>query len=59
MIEWPGRLEFRTEHPLYLWVASELVRRFTTVVAVRLELESTDHGLTREGWCGRFTSYKG
>ena len=46
----PGRLEFRTEHPLYLWVASELVRRFNHRCCSSIaELESTDHGLTREG----------
>jgi CRISPR/Cas system-associated endonuclease Cas1 len=24
----PGRLEYRTEHPLHSWLATELVRRF-------------------------------
>jgi uncharacterized protein YPO0396 len=46
----PGRLEFRTEHPLHLWVVSELVRRFNYRCCTGIaELESTDHGLTREG----------
>jgi uncharacterized protein YPO0396 len=46
----PGRLEFRTEHPLHLWVVTELVRRFNHRCCASIaELESTDHGLTREG----------
>lgn len=46
----PGRLEFRTEHPLCLWVATELVRRFNhRCSASVVDLEGTDHGLTREG----------
>jgi uncharacterized protein YPO0396 len=46
----PGRLEFRTEHPLHLWVATELVRRFNHRCCDSIsELESTDRGLTREG----------
>lgn len=46
----PGRLEFRTDHPLHLWVATELVRRFNHRCCTSIvELEGTDHGLTREG----------
>ena len=46
----PGRLEFRIEHPLHLWVASELVRRFNHRCCASIaELEGTDRGLTREG----------
>jgi uncharacterized protein YPO0396 len=46
----PGRLEFRTEHPLHLWVVSELVRRFNHRCCGSIaELESTDYGLTRAG----------
>jgi uncharacterized protein YPO0396 len=46
----PGRLEFRTEHPLHLWVVTELVRRFNHRCCESIvELESTDHGLTRAG----------
>jgi uncharacterized protein YPO0396 len=46
----PGRLEFRTEHPLHLWVVTELVRRFNHRCCASIaELESVDHGLTREG----------
>lgn len=46
----PGRLEFRTDHPLYLWVASELVRRFNHRCCGSIaELEGVDRGLTREG----------
>lgn len=46
----PGRLQFRTEHPLHLWVATELVRRFNHRCCTSIaELESTDRGLTREG----------
>lgn len=46
----PGRLEFRTDHPLHLWVANELVRRFNhRCCASIVELEGVDRGLTREG----------
>jgi uncharacterized protein YPO0396 len=46
----PGRLEFRTEHPLHLWVATELVRRFNHRCCASItELEGTDRGLTKEG----------
>ena len=46
----PGRLEFRTENPLHVWVAAELVRRFNHRCCASIaELESTDRGLTREG----------
>ena len=46
----PGRLEFRIDHPLHLWVASELVRRFNHRCCASIaELEATDRGLTREG----------
>jgi len=46
----PGRLEFRTEHPLHLWVAAELVRRFNHRCCDSIaELETVDFGLTREG----------
>lgn len=46
----PGRLEYRTEHPLHSWVANELVRRFNHRCCASIsELESTDRGLTREG----------
>lgn len=45
-----GRLEFRTEHPLHLWVASELVRRFNHRCCESVaELETVDFGITREG----------
>jgi uncharacterized protein YPO0396 len=46
----PGRLEFRTEHSLHFWVATELVRRFNHHCCTSIaELESSDRGLTREG----------
>lgn len=46
----PGRLEFRRDHPLHLWVAGELVRRFNHRCCASIsELEGTDWGLTREG----------
>jgi uncharacterized protein YPO0396 len=46
----PGRLEFRSEHPLHLWVANELVRRFNHRCCASIaELENADYGLTREG----------
>lgn len=46
----PGRLEFRTEHPLHFWVATELVRRFNHRCCASIaELEGSDRGLTREG----------
>lgn len=46
----PGRLAFRTEHPLHLWVASELVRRFNHLCCGSVaELESAQWGITREG----------
>jgi len=46
----PGRLEFRIDHPLHLWVANELVRRFNhRCCASIVELEGVDRGLTREG----------
>lgn len=46
----PGRLGFRTEHPLHFWVATELVRRFNHRCCTSIaELESIDRGLTREG----------
>lgn len=46
----PGRLEFRTEHSLHLWVANELVRRFNHRCCASIaELETIDYGLTREG----------
>jgi uncharacterized protein YPO0396 len=46
----PGRLDFRTDHPLHLWVASELVRRFNHRCCNSIaELEAIDRGLTREG----------
>lgn len=46
----PGRLEFRTEHPLHLWVVTELVRRFNHRCCGSIaELESSDRGLTRAG----------
>jgi len=46
----PGRIEFRTDHPLHLWVAGELVRRFNHRCCMSIgELEAVDRGLTREG----------
>ena len=46
----PGRLQFRTEHPLHLWVASELMRRFNHRCCTSIaDLEIADRGLTREG----------
>lgn len=46
----PGRLEFRTDHPLHLWVANELVRRYNHRCCASIaELEGADHGITREG----------
>lgn len=46
----PGRLAFRTDHALHLWVANELVRRFNHRCCSSIaELESADRGLTREG----------
>jgi uncharacterized protein YPO0396 len=46
----PGRLEFRTEHSLHLWVANELVRRFNHRCCSSIaEIENADYGLTREG----------
>jgi uncharacterized protein YPO0396 len=46
----PGRLEFRTDHPLHSWVANELVRRFNHRCCASIaELEMTDRGLTRQG----------
>jgi uncharacterized protein YPO0396 len=46
----PGRLEYRTDHPLHSWVANELVRRFNHRCCASIsELEATDRGLTREG----------
>jgi uncharacterized protein YPO0396 len=46
----PGRLGFRTDHPLHLWVVNELVRRFNHRCCESIiELESVDRGLTREG----------
>jgi len=46
----PGRLEFRTDHPLHSWVANELVRRFNHRCCASIgELEMADRGLTREG----------
>ncbi len=46
----PGRLEFKTEHPHHLWLATELVRRFNHRCCASIaELENTERGLTREG----------
>jgi uncharacterized protein YPO0396 len=46
----PGRLEFRTEHPLHSWVAIELVRRFDHHCCDSIaELETVNRGLTRQG----------
>jgi uncharacterized protein YPO0396 len=46
----PGRLEFRTEHALHLWVVNELVRSFNHRCCTSIaELEASDRGLTREG----------
>ncbi len=46
----PGRLEFRSDHPLHLWIAGELVRRFNHRCCESIaELETVDRGLTREG----------
>jgi uncharacterized protein YPO0396 len=46
----PGRLEYRTDHPLHSWVVNELVRRFNHRCCSSIsELEATDRGLTREG----------
>jgi uncharacterized protein YPO0396 len=46
----PGRLEYRTDHPLHSWVANELVRRFNHRCCSSIsELEAADRGLTREG----------
>jgi uncharacterized protein YPO0396 len=46
----PGRLEFKTDHPHHLWLAAELMRRFShRCCASVAELETTDKGLTREG----------
>jgi uncharacterized protein YPO0396 len=46
----PGRLDFRTDHPFHLWVATELVRRFNHRCCASIaELEGTDRGITREG----------
>ncbi len=46
----PGRLAFRTDHPLYLWVVSELVQRFNHRCCDSIaDLERVDRGLTRQG----------
>jgi uncharacterized protein YPO0396 len=46
----PGRLDYRTDHPLQSWVANELVRRFNHRCCASIsELEASDRGLTREG----------
>lgn len=46
----PGRMDFRTDHPLHLWVATELIRRFNHRCCSSIgELEASDRGLTREG----------
>ena len=46
----PGRLDFRTDHPFHLWVATELVRRFNHRCCSSIaELEGTERGITREG----------
>lgn len=46
----PGRLRFRVDHALHLWVAAELVRSFNhRCCAAISELEQVDFGLTREG----------
>lgn len=46
----PGRLDFRLDHPLHLWVATELVRGFNHRCCDTIaELEQADVGLTREG----------
>lgn len=46
----PGRLEFRSDHGMHLWVANELVRRFNHRCCASIsELESVDRGITREG----------
>ncbi len=46
----PGRLDFRTDHPLHLWVAGELVRRFNHRCCSSIaELEGVDRGITRQG----------
>lgn len=46
----PGRLRFRLEHPLHVWVATELVGSFNHRCCDSVaELEQTDFGLTREG----------
>lgn len=46
----PGRLNFRTEHPLTRWVESEVMRAFPHVCCRdTIELERERYGLTREG----------
>ncbi len=46
----PGRLQFRLDHSLHLWVVGELVRSFNHRCCDSIaELEQADFGLTREG----------
>lgn len=46
----PGRLAFRSDHPLHLWVTNELARRFNHLCCQTVaDLEKVDRGLTREG----------
>jgi len=46
----PGRLQYRLDHPLHLWVAGELVRSFNHRCCETVaDLEQVDFGLTREG----------
>lgn len=46
----PGRMRFRLDHPLHLWVVGELVRAFNHRCCDTIaELEQVDFGLTREG----------
>jgi len=46
----PGRLSFRSQHPLHSWVISELARRFNhRCCSTIAELERVEKGVTREG----------
>jgi len=46
----PGRMRFRLDHALHLWVVGELVRSFNhRCCETTAELEHVDFGLTREG----------
>jgi uncharacterized protein YPO0396 len=46
----PGRLSFRTDHPLHSWVIGELSRRFNYRCCNTIgELERVERGVTRQG----------